>query len=261
MLIVNTAVGQPVRVCDKVLQSGEELIYKVKWQFFRLGTITIRTERDNSSTDSTLYKLTMLVESNPEVPFVKIREYYESLVSMTNMMSKCFYARQENGKERLEIRLAYDGQHSRAFYAQTDLNSGVRLRNDTLQNVSTYVDGPSLFFFTRWMSKSKQVVRVPTVVEGKKEETMLDFTLGREYIEIDACSEPIRTRKYAGYANWQGGTSAGLSGEFVGWISDDTAAIPMQAEMKILLGSIRLELEQWNRPGWTPPYYTQAAAR
>ncbi len=82
---------------------------------------------------------------------------------------------------------------------------------------------------------------------------MLDFTGPIENVEIDAFDRPIRTRKYTGFADWKGGTSAGLSGEFTGWVSDDEAAIPLQAEMKVFLGSIRLELERWHRPDWTTP--------
>jgi hypothetical protein len=64
-----------------------------------------------------------------------------------------------------------------------------------------------------------------------------------------ALDDPVRTRKYKGFVHGQGGTSAGLSGEFTGWVSDDEAAIPLQAEMKVLLGSIHLELERWTRAG------------
>jgi proteasome assembly chaperone (PAC2) family protein len=58
---------------------------------------------------------------------------------------------------------------------------------------------------------------------------------------------------YVGLAKWTGASAAGLTGEFEGWISDDSAAIPILAEVKIALGSIWIELESWTRPGWSPP--------
>jgi hypothetical protein len=35
--------------------------------------------------------------------------------------------------------------------------------------------------------------------------------------------------------------------------SDDTAVIPITAEMKVILGSVKIELNQWNRKGWNSP--------
>jgi len=257
LLIANVAISQQVRVCDKMLQSGEELVYKVKWQFVRLGTITVRAERETSSTDSTLYKFIMIVESNPDLVFIKIHEYNESLVSAVDMMSRGYRGVHQNDKEKVEIRLTYNEVNHRVFYADKDLSSGKILRADTLEHVPPYVEGPTLFFYARWQSRSKRVLKVPTITNGIVANTDLDFTVGREYVEIDAVDEPIRTRKYKGFVGWEGGTAAGLSGEFIGWVSDDDAAVPIQGEMKVLLGSIRIELEKWVRADWAPPVYVE----
>lgn len=253
LMFHNTSLSQSTNVLWGMLQDGEELRYKVKWQFFRLGTITIRAE--HNAHDSLYYNISMLVESNPDLPFVSIRDYNVSLVNSQTMKSKEFYATHKNGDEIVEIRHFYDEHTRRTVCTNTDLTTGAILQLDTLVDVPPYVEGPSLFFITRWLSRSKQVVTIPTIASGQMAETVLDFTQGREYIEIDAINEPVRTRKYGGEAKWQGGTSAGLSGEFTGWVSDDEAAIPLRAEMKVLLGSVVIELEQWNRHGWNPPIY------
>ena len=44
-----------------------------------------------------------------------------------------------------------------------------------------------------------------------------------------------------------------LHGRVVGSTSDDDAAVPIVANMKVIIGSVRLELKRWNRPGWVPP--------
>lgn len=246
--------AQQGKVCSGMLQAGEELRYKVKWNFLRLGTITIRAER--VSGDTNLRKLTMQVDSNPALVFVRIREYNESVVDPTTMMSQRFLGVHNNSDEHVEIRSFYLAP-GRVLYLLVDSETGKPLRADTLENVPEHVEGPSLFYYARWLSRSKQIVRVATFAGGERGFTELDFTLGREYLEIDAFDEPVRTRKYKGFIHGKGGTSAGLSGEFFGWVSDDDAAVPIQAEMKILLGSVRLELEKWVRPGWTPPVYVE----
>ena len=102
-------------------------------------------------------------------------------------------------------------------------------------------------------------MRVPTIVNDRIEETELDFTAGREYLEIDALNESIRTRRYkctpgAGSKN---ATSAGVSGEFTGWISDDDTSIPVRVEMGVLLGSVRIELE---KPIWVGSHFKDMCA-
>jgi hypothetical protein len=44
-----------------------------------------------------------------------------------------------------------------------------------------------------------------------------------------------------------------LTGDFEGWFSNDEARVPILAKMKVILGSITIELMRWKRAGWTPP--------
>ena len=88
---------------------------------------------------------------------------------------------------------------------------------------------------------------------GSFYKTTLNYCGPVELVEIDAFDSPIRTFKYEGNAEWDGKATAGLSGEFTGWISDDDASVVISAEMKIILGSIDVELQEWYKPGWRPP--------
>jgi hypothetical protein len=45
----------------------------------------------------------------------------------------------------------------------------------------------------------------------------------------------------------------GLTGGFEGWFSNDEARVPILAKMKVLIGSVTVELMKWTRPGWNPP--------
>jgi hypothetical protein len=238
---------------------GEELRYSVKWKFIRLGTITI-TRLDDGSDENTL-RISMIVESNPSLPFVDIREYNESLIDARTLMTIEYYGDFRNKKERKESRHIYDRKKEAIYHYEWDSNTGELLLEDTVYNVSGFVNGPSLFSFTRARSCSDTTIDVPTFVRGSVAYTRLDFTYGVREISISAWPYPVRVRKYDGVAEWEGGTSQGLSGEFTGWISDDFAAVPVRAEMKVLLGSIRIELESWDRPDWTPSTSRRLAGR
>ncbi len=244
--------GQPGQATG-VFQSGEELQYKVKWNFVRLGTIKIRTVTDSSVSDRSQYTIIMTVASNPVLQFIWIRERNESHMNALELYSAKFFGQYCNGEDRSEVSQRYDTATHTAFYRKSDPNSGRVLLDDTFHNAPPFVEGPSLLFAARVLSHSSGVVVLPTMVEGGIHNTVLEFNGEREIVTVGSNDQEVRTRKYNGHADWNGITSAGLGGEFTGWISDDEAAVPIKAELKVVVGSVTLELESWTRPGWMPP--------
>lgn len=246
---------------SRVFIPGEELCYKVRWNFVRLGEITIRTTQDSSCTSAYDFRLSMIVKSNPDLPFIWIQEYNESLFDALTMKSNWFRARHRNGEDYYAVTQIHDSLQQMMTYTRTDLNTARLVRSDTLHNVSKYVEGPSLFFTARCLSRCVGKQNVPTLIEGKMHSTAIRTDGTIEEISIAAIDYPVRTRLLTGHAHWTGGSAAGISGEFTGWMSDDEAAVPIKAEMKIILGSITLELEKWTRPGWRAPFSQNAERR
>jgi len=242
-----------------VFQPGETLRYSVTWKFLRLGTLSIRTERDTTSSDGSEFTVIMKVESNPTLQFLWIREVNEAHIEASSVTSRHFLARHRNGDDLVEIRHQFDPATRTAITSLTDMNMGKLLRCDTVYNATPYVDGASLVFKARELSRTIGRVPVPTMIDGRLCNTTLEMGGDVESLHIDAWGQEIRTRRYSAHADWTGGTSSGLGGESTGWVSDDEAAVPIRAEMKILLGSIVLELEQWTRTGWVPPPVMQNA--
>jgi hypothetical protein len=242
-----------------VLQDGEVLRYKVKWAIFRLGTITIRTDFSHSDSDTGSYKISMHVESNPHLPFISIDEINESIVHLADGMSRSFYGRYKNGRSDYEIECNYQPDTREALYTQRNCVTNHYSRIEILRDIDPFLDGPTLVLFTRKHIHSNRSYHMPTMIDGKINATVLKFSDLIEFIEVDALDGSVMAKRYDGYADWQGGTEAGLSGEFIGWISADSAAILLRAEMKVLLGSIVTELESYERIGWDPPILNQTA--
>jgi hypothetical protein len=238
---------------ESVFIPAEELTYAVRWKFVRLGTITIRTYRDSASAEAGEIKVSMKVESNPDISLVTVWEWNESTIDAKALYSKRFRAIHRRGNAPIRTAIRYDESERTAHYLSTDYDTGRTLEQRLIGNVPPYVEGPGLFFLTRCYAASQTVLTVPTLINGKLGSTDLDFRGQVEHIKIKAVEAPVRTRTYTGQTNWDGGGVAGLAGDFTGWISDDESSVIVQAEMKILLGAIRLELESWNRPGWVPP--------
>lgn len=242
MFSISNAFSQNIPVNNDVFSDGETLIYKVKWTFIRLGTITIKTSSDTENPSHVI--VSMQVESNPSLFFIKTSEYNETLINITNCMSLTYFGDHRNGDDRLLLYSSYDETSQKSIIKFFDDIKKKTIKHDTIYHSQPYVDGPSLFFYTRVHSKSKIVHNVPTLIDGKIENTRLIFTDERKKFKVDAFSAPVLTRKYYGTAEWEGGTSQGLSGEFIGYITDDDAAILVYAEVKVLLGNIKIELEK-----------------
>jgi hypothetical protein len=123
---------------------------------------------------------------------------------------------------------------------------------DTLKlDFDKFQDGTSLFYYARANIHKEKSVRVPTVVLGKPGYTLFYFSPSKSTEKSDAIPNPVATILLEGKAEFEG--VYGLTGDFKGWFTDDDAAIPIRAKLKVILGSVNVELKEWRRPGWAPP--------
>jgi hypothetical protein len=81
--------------------------------------------------------------------------------------------------------------------------------------------------------------------------TFLNFKREHTSVEVDAIDYPVDVIGFDGHADFVG--IFGLTGGFEGWFSNDEARVPILAKMKVLIGSVTIELMKWSRPGWSPP--------
>jgi hypothetical protein len=233
----------------------EKFVYGVSWAFFHLGTITITIERVIPNPE--LRKITVDIETAPLLPFIDIDEHNIVIMRLLDGMTMYYYGTEELDGEKVEIQCSYHEEDNFLIYEVKNFESGELISKDTLTYTEPFLIGTSLMHYTRLIVDSGEIKILPTLVAGKFYNTTLNFCGPVEYIEIDEFDEPIRTFKYEGSADWDGKATAGLSGEFTGWISDDDGSVVINAELEIFLGSVDIELEDWYKPGWIPPTKTK----
>lgn len=236
-----------------VFVPGERLEYKVKWLFFRLGTIVVTT--DPAPGAAGIYRTIITLDSNPDLFFISIHNRYEALVNSNPVRCESFRSLEIDGDDTLATTYTFDEQSRRVHMWQSLLPDSI-LREETKDSVDRFYDGASLFFFARTILHNDTSLTVPTLVEFDMFTTDLTVTGTAEDVEISALEEPILTREISGRANFEGSTFGGFSGDFKGWFSNDSAAVPIRAEMSITLGTVNVELERWTREGWAPPIRT-----
>jgi hypothetical protein len=254
MVVVNIY-GQAYNSKSTETLLEEQFVYGVSWSFFHLATLTLTVE--SVIADPELKKITVDIKTASLLPFIDIDEYNEVIMRVFDGMTMNFYGTEELDGEKVEKRCNYYQDDNLSVYEERIFESAELISRDTVTYSKPYLIGSSLIHYTRLIADSGLVINVPTMLGGDIYNTILNFCGPVEYIDIDEFDEPIRTFKYEGSAEWDGKATAGLSGDFTGWLSDDDGSVVIRAEMKILLGSVVIELEEWYKPGWTPPTKTK----
>jgi hypothetical protein len=236
-----------------VMQTGEELVYEVSWTVFTLGKIRVKLvspEKKRSLVRALAYT------DSYDLPFVDFHAFSTSEMDSSLFSEDAsFFEKKDDHWER---QLYSFNPSTRTFtteYASVKEISyapAQAKRYDSLKlQYQHFQDGTSILYFARAHAFDKTAIRVPTLVKGKAGYTNFYFPADRTTESIDAVPYPIKVIEMEGKAEFEG--IFGLTGDFIGWFSDDGAAIPIKAKMKVILGSITLELKEWHRRDWQPP--------
>lgn len=236
-----------------VMLPGEELVYEVSWTFFKLGKI--RVVLSPPKTPDAVYSSVAYSDSY-ELPFVDFHAFSTSEMDST-LFSKgaSLFEKKDNTWAR---QIYYFTPSTKTYVTEHAIVNDIHFSPspspayDTLKlPYERFQDGTSILYFARAHAHDQRAIGVPTLVRGKAGQTYFFFPAERTTETIDAVSFPIKVLEMEGKAEFEG--IFGLTGDFIGWFSDDEASVPIKAKMKVILGSITLELKEWKRPGWTPP--------
>jgi len=235
---------------DSVFQVGEELTYNVSYGGVDIGQVRIKIIERTSDTAGSFYVAQAIIDSYKGVPFVNLHTVYQSRLG-DPCHSLWFFSRVKNDDQWDTDTYNFDYARHRVYIEQGVWKKDISSHRDTLKLDSLYQDGLSLFFLAREAIMTQQHLKIPTLVNRKKGNTHIDFTVEHGQEEIDAVNYPIDVVHFEGEAKFVG--VFGLTGGFEGWFSNDAARVPILAKMKVLIGNVRIELMKWTRNGWTPP--------
>jgi hypothetical protein len=242
------AQGQPPPP-DRVFVEGEELVYNVRYGFIDLGQVRIKITGTVHGKSSLAFEGKAFIDSYPKVPFVDLHAIYESLID-SGMFSRRFLGRQKENGQWDFSRYNFDYPDKRVLI-EVGTHDSVIVKRDTLALGTAYHDGLSLFFYARRKLFSGEKVNVPAVIKEQKVTTSIDFKVEHTSVDLDAVDYAVDVVRFDGNMDFVG--IFGLTGGFEGWFSNDEARVPIQAKMKVLIGSVTMELMKWTRPGWNPP--------
>ena len=222
---------------------GEELLYKVKWTFIKLGEIKIDVLDKVKRNGRTVYHCQITIDSNPALPFVNIHDCYESYID-----SVYFYAHLARSYEKKDDQLTitqytYNPStnmiHIRLERREPDRN--LVLLDSTIYSPKRMYDSLSMFFLARAMVQNTAQIDLSLIIYSQFLNTDLNFTGTRDQIKIHG--KKLSCFFLAGKLKFVG--IAGVKDDFKGWFSPDSQSVPVKASMKAFIGSVKIELQQW----------------
>ncbi len=233
-----------------MIYPGEVIEYEVSYLGITLGHIKITTEGYDIVEGDSAVVTTARIKSAPGIPFVSLSVFYKSWIDNSVRFARKFYASEKTEDDIWEYSKYEFDYDANRLKIEKGVADSIILVND-YDTDKRWNDGLSLFFLARKYLYLNRNVGIPTIMKEDTVKTAINFVGDVEEVEIDAVDYPIKTVYFKGNANWTG--VYGVTGRFEGWFSDDDARVPIQAKMKVYLGSVKIELKRWERGNWTPP--------
>jgi hypothetical protein len=239
---------------ERMLQVGEELEYSVHYSFFNIGSIRFKVTDKEERKGRTIYHACAFMDSNPSLSWlVDLHVRFYSEIDQ-DVFSHGWINEDSTDKNISYRKMKFDYETKKMYFEWgKKLSSGEQelKGTDTVAISKNCQDGLSLFFYAREHAIQKMQVIIPTFIDTNEVVTNINFGVERLEEEIDAVDYPVDVVKLEGRADFVG--VFGLTGAFEGVFSNDAAGIPITARLKVILGSIRVELKKWNRNDWMPP--------
>ncbi len=227
-----------------VFQTGEELTYKVKFGFIKLGTVSIKTggPSTNHGPNKVIAKMQF---ATADVPFLDAKSLVTDVIDTSAMYLVHFDQKGQEGDKKQEKTMLYDKAKKTLTY------NDATTKNKVSTNIEPFNDALTLVFNMRtWSASGKRYSFAMRSKDGENN-VVCNFTNKISNQEVEAWDDKkIRTRVVQGQANMGDGAPLGANGKFTAYITDDAAAIPVKIDMSISIGSITLELVKVKRAGW-----------
>lgn len=227
--------------------SGEKLEYNVDWTFIHLGTVEVSQTLLDSTGD--VYRIVSHARSASWIPFVHVN--VADWADLRSPIPSNFYFHMTDSSSGSWVVYSSDSGSDILHMTGADAGKDTVVEKANL-NAPCY-DALGLMMLVRALSGSTSDTVVTVVVDYKLEPTEIIFSRKVEAIRVGAFSQPILAREFETKGKWSDPHSDGTSANMTGWVSADSAAVPLLIKMKLLVGSVNVELESCDRPGWIPP--------
>ncbi len=236
-----------------IMQPRETVTFEASYLFFKLGTVKFEILGKEECNGVPSYRLRAFIDSYSGIPFVDYHAIYETCADAQTMMCLSTSNDKEKHDKWVRSKYTFDYPVKRLTWEQTA--DGVLLKKVEMPLDTTYTDGLSFFYYVREACRAsdgrKEKLVIPIVSDTIRSAVYLTINERREPCNVYAFDYPIEANRMSGHIDFEG--TFGVTGGFVGWISADSAEVPLRADLKVIVGSIVVKLKSISRDRWIPP--------
>jgi len=227
---------------EDLLRVHEKFEYEVRYSFFKLGTIYVEVVGDSLYHGVHTKHLLTVIKSNPGIPFVgKEENRYHSLFVPGDSLphTEVFWTDNVDENEFGDTRYIFDRKKNLVYGFDHDEPQ------DTLALQEPASSGHIVFYLSRLFAGAARSFKIPIYIDFKK--GYLSAESGKKVYKrkYDAFDHPIDTYFMEGNADVNG--PFGFSGKFKAWFATDDLRIPVEAQVKVWLGHVKVKLTKYSR--------------
>lgn len=236
---------------NSMFQIGEELQYNVSYSFFDIGLLKMQVLDTATKNGVKIFKAKAYLDSYSGLPFVDLHQVFYSEMDV-DAIAQLFVAHTTSKPQEMPyFKYFFDYKKNKVTYQYGVEPKGYITRSGEEPIVDKQLDGLSLLYYARNNFRQAKKYSMSVFVGEKSYKTHFNFMNKLGSQEIDAVKYPVETIEFDGSSDFTG--VYGLTGYFRGFFSNDKSGIPIVAKMKVILGSVHIELIKWTRSGWIPP--------
>lgn len=222
----------------------QEYIYDVHYGFMRLGSVRLTPLEDTVFHGKPAFYYRTIIESNPSIPFVGYKEmHYHSIFALNDTIPyglKFWSDRVHRNIER-EFEYIFDYEQGFVFSFQ----QGKPL--DTLVIDRPGDSGPAFYYYSRLHAGTNRQVSYPIYIDDRVGFAEISYSSKKGRMRSTAMNNRmVDTYTATGTADFEG--PFGFSGDFTAAFKTDPCRTPLEARVRVWVGSVRVHLREANSP-------------
>lgn len=234
-------IASPQPTINKLLDNREHFVYTVHYGFLNLGQVILENVQDTVYKGEPAYYYKTIIRSNPSIPFVGRKEqHYHSFFTHNDTIpfGLEFWSDSIHDQQFFESHYIFDYERGYAYF--TEEGSPI----DSLILDEPGDGGPALFFLTRLFAGQSKKVNYPIYVSGEKGMVEMEYTNRRQRLSTEAFGS-VESYYSSGNARLKG--PFGFSGIYQAWHKTDDTRIPLEAHVKVWIGSVKVKLNSYQK--------------
>ena len=235
------------------VQVKEDMTFEASYLFVKFGSVRFQMLGDGNYNGLSVCKLRAYVDSYSGIPFVNFHAVYETYVDPKTLLCLFNLRKEREGDSWVYTTTNLDFGAKKIEWKQFKDGEPIKILDLPLD--TTYSNGVSFVYYLRGICRNacgkRMHLEIPFIDDTVRSSVSLTINEKKESCDAIAFDSPVEAYRLSGHLNFTG--TFGISGDFIGWMSADSAAVPLKGDVKVLIGNVVVQLKEIKRENWSPP--------